>query len=70
VRSTTLAGDALIIRSNGTTKSMNRATVVVPVAGQFAYIDAIINVDADRMLDYLKYSGLEYVRVNVLGWFI
>jgi hypothetical protein len=70
VRSTTLAGDALIIRSNATTKAMNRATVVVPVAGQFAYIDAIINIDADRMLDYLKYSGLEYVRVNVLGWII
>jgi hypothetical protein len=58
------------MRSNGTTKSMNRATLHISDTGEFAYIDGIIKVDADRMLDYLKHGGLEYVRVNVLGWFV
>jgi len=67
----TAAGLTFGIRANATTKVFNRIEVLTQVANVFtSNVDCLINIDADRLVDYYHATNMNIIEVVILGWCI
>lgn len=59
------------IRGNATTKVQNTLNNRTQVSGLTTpYMQGIVNIDSNRLLDYFFDTGMDTIVLKVLGWFI
>lgn len=67
----TLPNKTFAIRSNGTNRAGNIASVITQIANtEPGRLNYIIPIDSDRLLDYYVDTGTDGVYLQVAGWFI
>ena len=59
------------LRANATTKAFNSLELTTQVANLYTHwIDFVVYIDVDRLVDYLHQTNLNWIGVNILGWYI
>lgn len=64
------ASTYISLRSNATTKSNNSITAFSTVANVGVDVDTILNIDADRLVDFFSSAAFDSIDIAVMGWFI
>lgn len=66
-----VAGKKGELRGNATTKALNTLNNRTQVAGLTTpYMQGILNMDSNRLVDYFFDTGMDTIVLKVLGWFI
>jgi hypothetical protein len=65
-----IEGHFLNLRANDTTKSENAIETRIPIGDDRYQQHAIMALDSDRLVDYIRYNGIHEVALFVMGWFI